>query len=371
MERLPASQLAFSPLARELNARVLRAETGPGGQGEPRYAFGFQPGGLPPDSSAALLALPGSERDSSSDSVLWLRASELEELADDDPAAACLHAAWLGSQRVLAAPKLMGILNVTPDSFSDGGLYASTATAVSRAHELVSEGAEWLDIGGESTRPGAPSVPAKEELARVLPVIEALASELDVPLSIDTTKAEVAAKSLSAGCRIVNDISGGLFDPEILEVVREHQATYICMHTLGRPETMQQNVDYSDPTAEVCAALRSRVAACLEAKIPLDKIVVDPGIGFGKRLADNLDLIRRLFELRSLGLPLLLGVSRKSFIGQLGGENSADAQNRAGGTAAAIAACVEGGAEFLRVHDVATMSEAARVAYALRSPPIF
>lgn len=367
MERAPASEFAFSSLARALNARALEGSTAPS---DSRWAFAFNSSGLTPDSKAALLNLPGSEL---GDNALWIDGAELEQLASSDQAAACFLESRRGFERIPGRPKLMGVLNLTPDSFSDGGRYSDLETAIARAHELVAEGAEIVDVGGESTRPGAPPVSEEEELARVLPLIRAFAPQTKVQISIDTTKASVARQAIAAGCKVVNDVSGGLFDPEILRVVADSEATYVCMHTLGRPETMQQDVHYEDPTAEVCGALRARVEACLEAKISLDKIVVDPGIGFGKRLADNLDLLKRLSELRSLGLPILMGVSRKSFIGQLnqGVSGAADTESRLGGTAAAIAACVAGGAEFLRVHDVAAMSEAARVAYAIGSPNPF
>lgn len=365
MERSSASQLTFGKEARELNARALPIRTAPS---DSRWALAFNPSGLSSVQHAALAALPGSEFGAGE---FWVDGKELGRLAETEPIAAYFLQAHLHSKRPIEPPKIMGVLNITPDSFSDGGLYSETSSALARARELERQGADLIDIGGESTRPGAPTVSEEEELARVLPVIEKLARETKLPLSIDTSKAGVTAKALVAGCTIVNDVSGGLFDPEILSVVADHGATYVCMHTLGRPETMQTGVHYDDPTAEVCSALRLRVEACLEAGITLEKIVIDPGIGFGKRLADNLDLLRRLFEFRSLGLPLLLGVSRKSFIGQLAPTGqavlAAEAADRIGGTAAAIAACVTGGAEFLRVHDVAAMSEAARVAYAVHS----
>ena len=291
-----------------------------------------------------------------------------------------LDQTWRGATEPAPVPRLMGIVNVTPDSFSDGGKYAEPEAALRHGLDLVAQGAQILDVGGESTRPGAQPVPAEEECARVLPVIEALAAATDAPISIDTTKAQVAAAALDAGAKWVNDISAGLADPEMLPLVAERDVPFVAMHRQGDPGTMQLNPSYGDPVAEVTEALRERCRAALEAGVLEERLILDPGIGFGKRLEHNLALMRRLGELRSLGRPLLLGVSRKSFIAHLSGaETSQDwrsgnrrdqPQDRLGGTAAALYACIAGGAAILRVHDVAPMAEATLVARALLAPPI-
>ncbi|MEW6071123.1 MAG: dihydropteroate synthase [Planctomycetota bacterium] len=268
-------------------------------------------------------------------------------------------------------PRIMGVINATPDSFSDGGLALDPARAVARGLSLVAEGAELLDVGGESTRPGAEGVAADEERRRVLPVIEGLRARTAVPISIDTTKAAVARAALEAGADLVNDVSAGRFDPGILALVAERGCGIVLMHMQGRPRDMQRAPRYVHVVAEVLAHLRERVAACLQCGIALSKIVLDPGIGFGKRLEDNLALLRGIPELRSLGRPILLGVSRKSFLGRLSGEEKP--AERLGDTAAAVAAGVLYGAEILRVHDARTMSRAVRVAAAIadeKEPPL-
>ncbi|MEM7517166.1 MAG: dihydropteroate synthase, partial [Planctomycetota bacterium] len=247
-----------------------------------------------------------------------------------------------------------------------------------RAEEMVSEGASWIDIGGESTRPGSSPVAEKEELERVLPITEALIeSGLPAKISIDSQKGLVAQETLALGVHMINDVSGGRQDPGLLEAVAAAQSSskpdsegpLVClMHMQGTPQTMQQDPRYDDPVAEIKSELQERLSAGLKAGIPLSKIVLDPGIGFGKRLADNLVLLRRLDEFRELGRPLLLGVSRKGFIGALGGHDRPT--DRVGGTAAAVALCVERGAAILRVHDVAAMDEAVRVAVAISRPDL-
>jgi len=275
----------------------------------------------------------------------------------------------------LVTPELMGIVNVTPDSFSDGGRFLDPEAAVAHGQRLAAEGAAWLDVGGESTRPGAPPVSAKEELERVLPVVRALVEADLAPVSIDTRRSSVASAALEAGASMVNDVGAGLDDPEMLAVVREHGCRYALMHRLGTPGQMQEAPRYSDVVAEVLEFLRVRTAACLEAGLPAEALLVDPGIGFGKTLDHNLELIARLSELRALGYPLLVGVSRKSFIAHVTGrqreadwrrsEARDDPSERVGGTAAAVTFCVRAGVELLRVHDVAIMSEAVAVARAL------
>ncbi|GAB4371734.1 MAG: hypothetical protein Kow00128_19880 [Deltaproteobacteria bacterium] len=259
-------------------------------------------------------------------------------------------------------PRIMGVLNVTPDSFSDGGLYFDRVRAVRHALEMVEEGADIIDIGGESTRPGSKGVPAEIERERVIPVIAALAGKTDALLSVDTTKAEVAREAVAAGASIVNDTSALADDPEMADVVRETGCAVVLMHRRGTPETMQRNPSYESFPDELLDELEARVEAATAAGIARDRILVDPGIGFGKRLEDNLAIHRSLPELRNLGLPILFGPSRKSFIGLLTGK---EAPERIFGTAASVALAVAGGAHILRVHDVREMRDVIRVAYAV------
>jgi dihydropteroate synthase len=260
---------------------------------------------------------------------------------------------------------LMGVVNVTPDSFSDGGRFLSVDRAIEHGLALVSAGAEVLDIGGESTRPGAEPVSEADELARVIPVIEGLRKHSDVIISIDTTKAEVARVACRSGAGMINDISGLKFDPEIANVAAEAGASMCLMHIQGEPLTMQGNPTYTDVVAEVIGALKASVYTAVTCGVHSERIIVDPGIGFGKRLADNLALIARCGEIGdAVGAPILMGVSRKSFIGQLTGQ---PADKRAFGTAAAVAVCVIRGARMLRVHDVAAMRDVVAVTRALTS----
>ena len=261
------------------------------------------------------------------------------------------------------APRIMGVLNVTPDSFSDGGAYRAPDRAIARGLELVEEGADLLDVGGESTRPGAAGVTAREEIERVLPVVRALASETRVPISIDTSKARVAAAALDAGACIVNDVSAGRFDPGMLPLVAEREAGLVLMHMQNTPRDMQAAPRYNDVVREVKDFLRERVEAGLNAGVAPHRIAVDPGIGFGKRLKDNLELIRALPELRSLGHPIVLGVSRKSFLGQLSGEVVAGSRDVE--TLAAVSLAHALGADIHRVHDVASTRRALSVAEAI------
>jgi len=263
----------------------------------------------------------------------------------------------------LDRPLIMGILNVTPDSFSDGGSYDSPEKALDRARAMIEEGVDIIDVGGESTRPGAPSVSAEEEMDRVLPVIDRLTREFAVPLSVDTTKSDVARDAVRLGAEFVNDISGLQFDPALPAIVSETGAGLILMHTRGRPDRMQTDTVYDDLVGEVFSFLSSAVDKALEAGIPRDKLAVDPGIGFGKSQEGNLELLNRLQELRSLGLPILLGTSRKSFIGKV--LNRPDTQERLFGTLATVALGVEQGANILRVHDVMAAREAALMAWAV------
>jgi dihydropteroate synthase len=257
--------------------------------------------------------------------------------------------------------RLMGVVNVTPDSFSDGGLYLDPEAAIAHGRELAAAGAEILDVGGESTRPGAEAVSEEEELRRVVPVIRGL-RELDCELSVDTSKAPVAAAALDAGAAIVNDVTALRADPGMAALCAERGATVVLMHMLGEPRTMQDDPRYEDVVAEVRAFLAERLEAALAAGIAEERIWLDPGIGFGKTAEHNMELLRRLGELRELGRPLAIGTSRKSFIGRLDGSAAGE---RLGGTiASSVLAAVEGAA-VLRVHDVAEVRQALTVATAI------
>lgn len=257
---------------------------------------------------------------------------------------------------------VIGILNVTPDSFYDGGRHADMAGAVEHAERLVEEGADIVDVGGESTRPGAAEVPPGEEKARVVPVIEELAKRIAVPLSIDTRKASVAEAAISAGASIVNDVSALTHDPDMAGVVAGSGAGVILMHMKGTPETMQKDPSYGSVADEVLAYLRERVDYALSRGIARERIAVDPGIGFGKRLRHNLELLRRLDSLTGIGRPVAIGPSRKSFIGAV---LTLPAEERLMGTAAAVALAVANGARMVRVHDVGSMCQVVRMAEAI------
>lgn len=271
---------------------------------------------------------------------------------------------WQTSRRrlLLDRPLIMGILNVTPDSFSDGGRFATTESAVTQALAMIDQGADIIDIGGESTRPGARPVPETEETERVVPVIERLAAAADCPISIDTWKSGVARAALTAGAEIVNDISGLGFDPDMAKTVASATAGVVLMHTRGTPDTMQADTHYHDLMGEIAAGLQQSITTARAAGIEASQIALDPGIGFGKNAAGNLEILRRLNELNGFGLPLLVGPSRKSFIGSVL-ERPAD--DRLLGTAAAVALAVANGAGILRVHDVAAMRDAALMAHAI------
>ncbi|HEU4453724.1 MAG TPA: dihydropteroate synthase [Longimicrobium sp.] len=260
-------------------------------------------------------------------------------------------------------PLVMGIVNVTPDSFSDGGRFRDAGPAFARARRLVEEGADLLDVGGESTRPGAAEVSADEELARVLPVLERIRAELGVPVSIDTRKAAVAREVLAAGADAVNDVSA-LGDPEMAAAVAETDAGLVLMHMRGTPATMQELTDYGDVAGEVAEELSGPLARAVAAGIGAERIVVDPGVGFAKTAEQNLELIARLGVLRArLGRPVLLGVSRKAFIGRLLG--GAPAEARDAGTVGACVAGLARGARIFRVHEVRAAREALDVADAV------
>jgi dihydropteroate synthase len=258
----------------------------------------------------------------------------------------------------------MGVLNTTPDSFYDGGRYAAFETALARAEQMLAEGADILDIGGESTRPGAEPVPEDEELRRTLPVIEAIATRYpNAVLSIDTTKSRVAELALQAGACIVNDISGMTFDPRMVEVAAQAGALVVLMHIQGTPRTMQQNPHYTDVVAEVRNTLAAHARRAQQAGIPRENIWIDPGIGFGKTVEHNLQLLHHLPTLKSLGYPVLIGTSRKSFIGHLLG--GLPPEERLEGTLATLALAVAWGADIVRVHDVQAAVRAVRIADAL------
>jgi dihydropteroate synthase len=269
-----------------------------------------------------------------------------------------------GDRQVLTWGKrtyIMGILNVTPDSFSDGGQYFDLASAIAQGQKLVAEGADILDIGGQSTRPGATIVPLAEELRRVIPVVKALAALVNVPISIDTTRSVVAAEALAAGATWVNDVSGGTDDPELLPVVARSGATVVLMHRRGNPQTMQSLTDYEDLVGEVHEFLaRQRDKA---QQLGITQIILDPGIGFAKNTEQNVTLLRELSRFRDLNCPLLVGPSRKSFIGHI--LNQPDPQQRVWGTAAACCAAIAHGADMVRVHDVAAIRQVVQVADAI------
>jgi dihydropteroate synthase len=253
---------------------------------------------------------------------------------------------------------VVGILNVTPDSFSDAGKYFTDRAAIDRGAEMIEQGADIVDVGGESTRPGSEPVPATEELRRVIPVIEQLAKHRPpVPISIDTRKAEVAAAALEAGATVVNDVSAGS-DPAMFDLAREHRAGVVLMHMKGDPKTMQVEPAYDDVVAEVHEYLRERIEAAEFAGIDADRIVVDPGIGFGKELEHNLRLIKRIDAFVDLGRPVLVGPSRKRFIGTV---LDLPEDERVEGTAAAVAWSVSRGAHLVRVHDVLEIVRVVRV----------
>jgi dihydropteroate synthase len=253
-------------------------------------------------------------------------------------------------------PLVMGIVNVTPDSFSDGGRYASTDAAVARGLELVRQGADLLDIGGESTRPGSQSVSLDEELARVVPAVEALAAQAGVPLSVDTSKAEVARQCLERGAHVINDVTALAGDADMVEVARRFGAAVVLMHMQGTPATMQQDPRYDDVVADVTRFLAERLAAVSAAGVDPECVALDPGIGFGKTREHNLQLLARLDELQKLGRPVCLGVSRKGFLGRL--LDRPLEERLAGSLAAVCYAAGRGAAQIVRVHDVAQTRDA-------------
>ncbi|MEH2069517.1 MAG: dihydropteroate synthase [Nostoc sp.] len=258
---------------------------------------------------------------------------------------------------------LMGILNVTPDSFSDGGEFDTTSAALVQAQALVAAGADIIDVGGQSTRPGAKQITLQEELDRVLSVLQVLRGEISVPISVDTTRAAVARASVEAGADMINDISGGSFDWEMLPTAASLGVPIILMHIRGTPQTMQQMTDYQDLMVEIFSFLQNQIAAATAAGVDRDRVIIDPGIGFAKNYQQNLKIFQQLRSLTALNCPILVGASRKSFIGRI--LNQPDPKARVWGTAAACCAAIANGADILRVHDVQQMRDVSLVADAI------
>ncbi|HEY7116976.1 MAG TPA: dihydropteroate synthase [Tepidisphaeraceae bacterium] len=271
---------------------------------------------------------------------------------------------WLGNPA--RPPLVMGVLNVTPDSFSDGGRYAQADAAVAHAQAMLAAGADLLDVGGESTRPGSARTAEDEQVRRVRPVIERLHAELGERclMSIDTTRAAVAQAALDAGATLINDISGGTEDPAMLPLAAAREAPIVLMHMKGQPATMQQDPSYRNVVGEVADYLNERAAAAHAAGVARHRILLDPGIGFGKDVNHNLELLRRLGELTGSGHPLVLGTSRKGFLGRIAGEG--EPRDRLFATAASVAWCVANRAAIVRVHDVEPMSRVVRVIRAIQ-----
>jgi len=352
----------LEPAARHLAARLLAPLPGPAGPGLAGAAAAGVAGGAPGqplvyecrDVGAELRRLGPVEPAQTPGRVrLATDAQRLgEEAAAGGGAARLLHCALAAALAPVPHTQVWGVLNATPDSFSDGRPGAEVEYFVERGLALEAEGADVIDVGGESTRPGAASVPLEVECARVLPVVERLAARLvRATLSIDTVKAEVARRALELGCRVVNDTSGGSADRAMLSTVAAAGAGYVCMHSRGTPRTMQASPHYDDTLTEVGEELRERLARCRAAGIAAERLWADPGLGFGKRLEDNVALLARLGELRSLGVRVLVGASRKSFVGTLSGV--AAPADRLAGSLAAVALATERGAHAVRVHDVA------------------
>ncbi|BAU64506.1 dihydropteroate synthase [Stanieria sp. NIES-3757] len=255
---------------------------------------------------------------------------------------------------------LMGILNVTPDSFSDGGKFNNLESALDQAQQMIAQGADLIDIGGQSTRPGAEEISLEEELNRVIPVIKQLRHTTAIPISIDTTRAIVAQAAIKAGADLVNDISGGTFDQEMFSTVAQLNVPIILMHLRGTPKTMQKLTDYQDLLREISGFLNNQIDKAIAAGITRTQIMIDPGIGFAKTYEQNIKILQNLSQFQALNLPILVGVSRKSFIGHI--LNQKNPQGRVWGTAAACCAAIAQKADILRVHDVAEMYDVCRVA---------
>lgn len=263
---------------------------------------------------------------------------------------------------------VMGILNVTPDSFSDGNIHFDKARAVDHALMMADDGADIIDIGGESTRPGSEAVSLEEELRRTIPVIEEIANKINIPISIDTYKSEVASRALESGASIVNDISGMRFDPEMPKVIAKYKVPVVLMHIKGRPKSMQENPIYEALIPEIMDYFRISIRLANKFGIPGDMIIIDPGIGFGKTPEHNLEIINTLDQFTFLKKPILIGPSRKAFIGKILGD--APARERLEGTAAAVAISIINGANIVRVHDVKEMAKVVKVADAIKREKI-
>lgn len=260
-------------------------------------------------------------------------------------------------------PLIMGILNVTEDSFYDGGMYFQTEKALSRAKEMIEEGADIIDVGGESTRPFSKRVPLEEELRRVIPVIEGIRSFSDIPVSIDTYKAEVAKRAIEAGANMINDISGLSFDEGMVRVAKEKDVPLVIMHIKGRPEDMQVNPYYDDVISEIKAYFSERIGFAKSFGIREENIILDPGIGFGKRVEDNLKILKHLSEFKDLGRPILVGTSMKTFIGVI---TNSPVNERLSGTLASVAISIWNGADIVRVHNVKEAKKVVDLVHAIK-----
>ncbi|MBN2226009.1 MAG: dihydropteroate synthase [candidate division Zixibacteria bacterium] len=269
-----------------------------------------------------------------------------------------------GQSLTFERPLVMGIVNVTPDSFSDGGMFYAPDDAIKHARQLIADGADIIDVGGESTRPGSEPVPIDDETRRVIPVIRAIREHSPIPISIDTTKSDVAEEAIKNGATIINDISALRFDHKMVEVASAYKTPVVLMHMLGQPKTMQEAPHYHDCLSEIRQFFSERIHFCLNYGIDKNRIIIDPGIGFGKRLEDNLEILRRLEEFRMFDCPLLLGASRKSFISMITRDRH-DPLSRIGGSIASAVLAVRNGAHIVRVHDVAATVEAIKVTAAI------
>ncbi len=258
---------------------------------------------------------------------------------------------------------LMGILNITPDSFSDGGQFNTMQSAIAQAQYMIDNGVDIIDIGGQSTRPGAEQISFTEEFQRVIPIIKAIRQQFSIPVSIDTTRAKIAQEAIAVGADIINDISGGTFDEEMLTVAGRLDVPIILMHMRGNPQTMQQMTDYQDLVPDITDFLSHQIQKAIACGVDSSKIIIDPGIGFAKTPEQNIELLRRLSEFKALKVPILIGTSRKIFIGKI--INQKDPQKRVWGTAATCCSAIMSGADILRIHDVAEIYDVSRVADAI------